>query len=396
MKDIRSIKKIDLEGKRVFIRVDFNVPYDKDMRITDDSRITAAVPTIQYAIDHGAKIILASHLGRPKGKRTREFSLMPVGARLAELLKTEVFFPDDCIGDGPKKVVMGLKEGDVMLLENLRFYPEEEANDEGFAAKLASLADVYINDAFGAAHRAHASVSAIAGHFKSKGAGLLLEKEIEYLGRLLAKPETPFIVVLGGAKVSDKIGAINNLLSKVNAILVGGAMGTTFLKAKGYFTGMSKIEEDNISVAESVISKAEYRNVDLMLPSDVSVVSEIKDGSEVSIKKIDQIGEKDIIIDIGPETAELFRSKIAAAKTIFWNGPMGIFEINAFSRGTENVARSIANSAAMSVAGGGDTVSAINKFVLNPFFTHISTGGGASLEFLEGLELPGIAALKEA
>lgn len=395
VEDITSIDSIDIKGKRVFIRVDFNCPLTEDGYVEDDSRIVATLPTIKYAKEQRARIILASHLGRPKGKGDKKFSLLPVAERLAELLKEEVFFPEDCIGDSPDGVLQRLHEGQIMLLENLRFHEEEEKNDEDFSQKLASLADVYINDAFGVSHRAHASVHAITKYIKIKGAGFLMLKEIKNLSRLLSQPEQPFILILGGAKVSDKVGVLTNLLPKVKTILIGGAMASTFLHAKGKKLGKSKVEIDKIDTAIDILERASLRNTEIVLPVDLVGAKDLKEDSEYSVYDIDNFPDGYVSVDIGPKTIEAFSSYISTAKTIFWNGPMGVFEITPFSKGTEHISRSVAKFSKMSVAGGGDTVSAINKFALAPFFSHISTGGGASLEFLEGKELPGIVALKE-
>lgn len=395
LKGIKSIEQLPMEGLRVFIRVDFNCPLTEDGRVADDTRIQAALPTIRYAMEQGAKVILASHLGRPKGKRVQELSLAPVGERLAELIGKEVFMPEDTVGDGPRKVIMERMEGEVVLLENLRFQPEEESNDEVFAQRLASLADVYVNDAFGAAHRAHASVAAMPKHFAQKGAGFLMLKELTYLGKLLQAPEQPFVLLVGGAKVSDKIGVLTNLLGKVKAILIGGAMANTFLAAQGVNIGKSKFEADKIEVAKNLLAKAQARGVEVFLPSDAVVAKGVSEDAPREVVPISGIPEDAMIVDIGPETAQTFSARLSAAKSVFWNGPMGVFEVAPFAAGTEAVGRAIAHSAAVSVAGGGDTVAAVARFGLRPFFTHVSTGGGAALEFLEGRELPGVEALRE-
>lgn len=395
LKGIRSIEELSLEGLRVFIRVDFNCPLTADGRVADDSRIQASLPTIRYAIEQGAKVVLASHLGRPKGKRVPEFSMAPVGERLAEILNQEVFLPEETVGDGPRKVIMERMEGEVVLLENLRFQPEEEANDEAFAQRLAALADVYVNDAFGAAHRAHASVAAMPKHFVHKGAGFLMLKELTHLGRLLQSPEQPFVLLVGGAKVADKIGVLTNLLGKVKAILIGGAMANTFLVAQGFSVGKSLYEEDRVEVARSLLVKAQARGVDVLLPTDAVVAREATEEGPVETVPIPGIPEDMMVLDIGPETARAYAARLAGAKAVFWNGPMGMFEKAPFVAGTEVVGKAIAHSTAASVAGGGDTVAAISRLGLRPFFTHVSTGGGASLEFLEGRELPGVEALRQ-
>ena len=393
-RSFKTLDEIEVEGRRVFVRVDFNVPLDSDQTITDDSRIQAALPTIRQLRDRGARLVLASHLGRPKGKRKAELSLEPVGLRLAELLDQDVMFPDDCIGDAPKKLVQNLREGQLVLLENLRFHPEEEAGDDAFARQLAGFGDVYVNDAFGAAHRAHASVTGVPKHLTERAAGLLMTRELDYLARLLKQPETPFVLVLGGAKVSDKIGVLENMISRVQAVLIGGAMSYTFLAAQGISMGASRVETDKVSVAERVLHKAEARGVDLLLPVDHVVVKRIEEGAESRVVGNDQVEADDIAVDIGPKTLLRYGDRIESARTVFWNGPMGIFEMDAFAKGTEAVGHAIAKSGALSVVGGGDSVSAVRKAGITPFISHISTGGGASLEFLEGRELPGVVALK--
>ncbi|GMV40242.1 MAG: phosphoglycerate kinase [Myxococcales bacterium] len=390
----KTIDDIEVEGKRVFVRVDFNVPLDGDRTITDDSRIQASLPTLRQLRDRGARLVLASHLGRPKGKRKPELSLEPAGARLAELMDQEVLFPDDCIGDGPKKLVQNLRDGQILLLENLRFHPEEEAGDDTFARHLASFADLYVNDAFGTAHRAHASVTGVPKHLPDKAAGLLMARELDYLSRLLKGPEAPFVLVLGGAKVSDKIGVLENMLSRVQAIVVGGAMSYTFLAARGVALGASRVEVDKVQLAERILHKAEARGIPLVLPVDHLVVKVVDAASPARVVKNGELEPDDIAVDIGPATAAAFCDHIGAARTIFWNGPMGIFEMDAFAKGTETVAHAIAKGNALSVVGGGDSVAAVRKTGVTPFISHISTGGGASLELLEGQDLPGVAALR--
>lgn len=402
-----TIKDIDLGGKLVLLRADFNVPQDAGLNITDDTRIRATLPTIKYILENGAKkLILMSHLGRPKGKVVPEYSLKPVAARLKELLGEPVKFLNDCapgfigeagarscaVGDNLKQEIDQSKEK-VILLENLRFHPEEEANDANFAKQLASLADIYVNDAFGTAHRAHASTEGVA-HYLKGVAGFLIQKEIQYLGDAVSNPAKPFMVILGGAKVSDKIGMIDNLLPKCDAVLIGGGMAYTFLKAQGKSIGNSKLEKDKLDLAKSILEKAKGLKKDILLPVDNLIVDNIAADAKTEIVGED-IPEGKIAVDIGPKTIVLFNDKIKSAKTIVWNGPLGIFEIDAFSKGTEEVAKFIAQLGVTTIIGGGDTAAAIAKFKLENKMTHISTGGGASLEFLEGKTLPGIAALAD-
>lgn len=390
---MKSITDIDVAGKLVFLRVDFNVPLDRG-RITDDTRVTGALPTIQYLLDRKARIILASHLGRPKGKPTPEFSLEPVGRRLAELLRKDVILADDCIGAAAKKLASELRDGQILLLENLRFHKEEEANDEGFAQKLANGAQVYIDDAFGALHRAHASVAAITKFVPEKGAGLLVKREVEHLGTLLQKPARPYLAILGGAKVSDKIKVIENLLQRVDGLMIGGAMAYTFLAAKGVQVGDSLVERDKLSLAQSLMDHATAKGVSIYLPVD-HVVATSPDAiadRETTAGAVIGAGMKGF--DIGPKTIQLYSREIANAKTVFWNGPMGMFETAAFSTGTRGVAEALAANTGFTVVGGGDSAAAVAQFGLADKVTHVSTGGGASLEFLEGRVLPGLAALE--
>ena len=389
--NIACIDALPIEGKRVFIRVDFNVPIEGG-KVSDDTRIRAALPTIKHAIERGARIVLASHLGRPKGKKAG-FSLEPAGARLAELIGAEVVLTDDCIGDGARKVVSDLREGRVALLENLRYHEAEEANDEAFARELARGIDVYVNDAFGAAHRAHASVDALPRLLPTRGAGFLMHAEVAALSRLLGPVERPYVAILGGAKVSDKIAILENLVSRVDALCIGGAMANTFLEARGESMGASLVEKDKLHIARNIISKAQERGVQILLPSDLRVATS-KDATECQVVESSKVGPDQIALDIGPASAAGFRDRIVRAKTVFWNGPMGLFENPAFAEGTLGVARAAAECSGYTVVGGGDSVAAIQKAGLGTRFGHVSTGGGASLELLEGRKLPGIEALR--
>ena len=384
-----SIRDLDLQNKRVFMRVDFNVPLAAGgQEITSDKRIKSSLPTIQYALERGAALILGSHLGRPKGKRNPEMSFKPVAKRLEELLKRPVKMAPDCVG--PEVEAMKPAPGEVLLLENLRFHAEEEKNDPEFSRRLASLCDVYVNDAFGTAHRAHASTVGIIQHVPQAAAGLLMEKELEYLGKAVTNPDRPCVAILGGAKVSDKIEVIQNMLKVVDKLLIGGAMAYTFMRAKGEETGKSLVEPDKIDLAKDLTANAGEK---LMLPVDHAISPEFKGGGEPVYNATipaDQMG-----LDIGPETVETYRSIIAAAKTVIWNGPMGVFEQPPFDRGTVELARAVAESGATSVVGGGDSEKAIKSAGLSDRISHISTGGGASLEFLAGIELPGVAALTD-
>ena len=390
----RSIKDLDLNGKRVFIRVDFNVPI-KNGTITDDTRIRASLPTITYALDHGAIVILASHLGRPKGKPNPEYSLKPVAGRLAELLGRPVEFAEDCIGD-PARVAIdrAAKGSKVVLLENLRFHAEEEKNESGFAKELASLADLYVNDAFGSAHRAHASTEGIVHHVKQAAAGLLMAAEVQYLGKILEHPDRPFVAVLGGAKVSDKLEVIQNLVPRVDALLIGGAMAYTFFKARGLPVGKSLVEDDLLDAARQVEQQAKSRNLRFELPSDHVVAPKLEAGVPAETLDVGDpaIGDR-MGLDIGPKTIARYRDVIAGAKTVTWNGPMGVFEIDAFANGTIAVATAVADVNGTTVIGGGDSIAAVAKAGVTDRITHISTGGGASLEFLGGRKLPGVVAL---
>jgi phosphoglycerate kinase len=390
---LRTIRDVDVQGKRVLVRVDFNVPIESG-KVLDDWRLRATLPTIRYLTERGAKVILLSHLGRPKGKRDEQFSLRPVAQRLSELLGQPVQFADDCVGEVAEQTVARLQAGEVLLLENLRFHAGEEANDDSFAQQLARLGDVFVNDAFGAAHRAHASVHAIT-KFLPSYAGLLMEREVTHLSRLLEAPEKPFVAVLGGAKVSDKIGVIRNLLTKVDALLIGGAMAFTFLKAQGYETGKSLVEADKLDLANALLGEAREKGVELVLPVDVVVAESDAEDAATQVVPITAIPADKAGYDIGPETANLFAERIRTAKTVFWNGPMGRFERTPFKAGTKAIAEALAQCSGTTVVGGGETAAAAFEFGIADKVTHVSTGGGAALELLEGRELPGIAVLKE-
>lgn len=388
-----TVKDIDCAQKRVLVRVDFNVPLENG-EVVDDTRIRAALPTIRYLIEQGAKVILVSHLGRPKGKVNDTLRLNPVARRLSELLNKPVKKVDDCIGPEVEEAVSNLKPGEVLLLENIRFYPEEEKNDPEFARKLAALADIYVNDAFGAAHRAHASTEGVA-HYLPAVAGFLMQKEIEIMGKALADPERPFVAILGGAKVSDKIGVIRNLLSKVDTLLLGGGMANTFLKARGCQMGRSLVEDDKVPLASELMEEARRRNVHLLLPVDLVVTQDLSAEAPYKVVKADEVPEGWMAVDIGPETRQAFAKALERARTVVWNGPMGVFEVEPFAEGTEAVARAVAEVKGTTIVGGGDSVAAVEKVGVADRITHISTGGGASLEFLEGRELPGVVALKD-
>jgi phosphoglycerate kinase len=389
----KSIRDIEVTGKRVLVRVDFNVPLDpKTNEIMDDSRIIAALPTIWYLIEYKARIILCSHLGRPDGQVVPSLSMTPIAERLSQLTNLPIYTVSDSVGPKVTRAVEKLKNGDILLLENLRFHPEEEANDAHFARALAELADIYVDDAFGTAHRAHASTYGVA-KFLPAYAGLLLEKELRVLGNLLTNAQHPFAALLGGAKVSDKIKLLNNMLDKVNILLIGGGMAATFLKAQNYGVGLSNVEEDKKELANQLIAAAKNNNVELLLPRDVIVADTISDLSRYSIAPVSMIPSHKYIVDIGPQTIELFTEKLKECRTVFWNGPMGVYEIPQFSRGTKSMAELLANISATTVVGGGSTAEIVTEMRLGFKMTHVSTGGGASMSFLEGKTLPGVEVL---
>jgi phosphoglycerate kinase len=390
-----SIRDLDLKGKRVLMRVDYNVPLNEKGEITDDTRIQASLPTVQYALHRGARVILASHLGRPKGKPNPKMSLRPAAERLSKLLSKPVAFAGDCVGPEVEKQAAALKDGEILVLENLRFHPEEEKNDPEFSRKLAGLAELYVNDAFGSAHRAHASTEGITKFLSPAAAGMLMEKELEYLGKAVEHPERPYVAIVGGAKVSDKIDLLQNLLRFADSILVGGAMAYTFLKAQGVDVGNSRVEEDKLDMARDVLKFGERRTIKLSLPSDHVVAEKIDPGARAEIVSTREIPAGKMGVDIGPQTRAEYAGEIAHARTIVWNGPMGVFEIDQFAQGTLEVARAVAASKAISIVGGGDSVAAVHKAGVESQISHISTGGGASLEFLSGLKLPGVEALSE-
>jgi len=400
--DKKTVKDIDVRGKRVLVRVDFNVPLDADRNITDDRRIVAALPTIKYLIDNGAKVILVSHLGRPEtdenGKVTPDsvakFNLDPVSKRLSELLGKPVTKTNDCIGDEVRNTVMNMKDGDVVLLENVRFYKKETKNDPAFAEKLASLAEIYVNDAFGTAHRAHASTEGVTKYLPGV-AGFLMEKELDYLGRAIGNPERPFLAILGGAKVADKIPVIDNLLSKVDSLIIGGGMAYTFFKAMGYEIGKSLLDQEGLELAKNAMAKAKERGVNLVLPVDVVIATEFSNDAERKVVPADAIPADWMGMDIGPKSIEEFKKVIGEAKTVVWNGPMGVFEMPNFAVGTNAVAKALAESSATTIIGGGDSAAAVEQAGLAEKMSHVSTGGGASLEFLEGKELPGVVCLQD-
>lgn len=393
---IKYIDEIQLADKHVFIRVDFNVAFDKATGlISDDTRIRAALPTIKYALAQKAKVILASHCGRPKGAPNPKYSMKPIGKRLSDLLaEVDVIMPEDCVGDGVKKLVSDMLPGQIVLLENLRFHAEEEKNEESFSKQLAALCEVYINDAFGTAHRAHASTAGMVPFCKERAAGFLMKNEVIALSKLLNKPATPFVAILGGAKVSDKLAVIENLMDKCSEMLIGGGMAYTFLAAKGVNVGKSLLEEDKIHSAKRILERAETRGIKLRLPVDHIIASACEATAAAKVTETIEIPAEMMALDIGPKTVAQYADIVSKAKTVFWNGPMGVFELAQFANGTNKIAEAVARSGSHSVIGGGDSVAAINKAGLADKITHISTGGGASLEFVEGKILPGIAALE--
>lgn len=390
----KTIRDIKVAGKKVFVRVDYNVPMDKSGQITDDTRIRATLPTLKYLLEQEAAIILASHLGRPKGSPVAEFSLAPIGRKLAALIGQDVVFAPECVGPVAQSMAKALQPGQILLLENLRFHKEEEKNDSAFAGELASLADVAVNDAFGVSHRAHASVEGIT-RFVPAVAGFLMEKEIAFVGGAVANAARPFVAIIGGAKVTDKIGVIENLLQKVDTLIIGGGMANTFIAASGYGTGKSLVEADKLDLARSLIGQAKERGVNLLLPADVVIADRFAADAAHKVVAINAISEDWMALDIGPASQQAFAQALVGAKTVVWNGPMGVFEMDAFAKGTEAVAKAVADSGAISIVGGGDSIAALEKTGLASKISHISTGGGASLEYLEGKVLPGIAALAD-
>ncbi len=387
----KTVKDLDVKGKKVLVRVDFNVPLDDQQNITDDRRIVSALPTIRYLLNHGAAVILMSHLGRPKGQVQPEYSLGPVATRLSELLTQPVRMVPDCVGPDVQAAVAAMNPGDVVLLENLRFHNEETKNEPEFARQLASLADLYVNDAFGTAHRAHASTEGVT-HYLPAAAGFLMEKELDFLGKAVESPEHPFVAILGGAKISDKIGVIDNLLGKVDKLIIGGGMANTFLKAQGYAVADSLVEDDSLDSARTLLKQGQNK---LILPVDVVVADGFANDAQKQVVKIDAVPAGWRILDIGPDTVKLFSDLLTTAKTVVWNGPMGVFEFPEFAKGTFALAHTLANIQAVTIIGGGDSAAAIEQAGLADRITHISTGGGASLEFLEGKTLPGVAALAD-
>lgn len=395
MSSMHYIDELDIAEKHLFIRADLNIKLGEGGEIIEDSRLREVLPTIQYALKEGASVILASHLGRPQGEVHEELRMTPIGERLAEFLDHDIILPEDCIGDAVKKLATEMKGGQLMLLENLRFHPEEELNNPNFAKQLATLADIYINDAFGSMHRAHASVVGMVPHFKEKGAGFLVKKELQYLRPLLEKPERPFVALLGGAKVSDKIGVVESLISHVDAIGIGGGMALTFLAAQGIPIGSSKIEEEKIHLARKTLHRAAAKGIPFLLPLDHVAAKEISEDAKAIHIPSREIPDGLMGLDIGERTVKKFRDLLEKAKTVFWNGPMGVFEIPAFAEGTKGVAKAVSECGATSIVGGGDSMAAIRQAGMERKISHLSTGGGAALEFIEGKDLPGLVALQE-
>ncbi|NFN86711.1 phosphoglycerate kinase [Clostridium sporogenes] len=392
----KSIEDIDVKGKKVLVRCDFNVPLNEG-KITDENRLLGALPTIKYLMEKGAKIILCSHMGKPKGEPKKELSLLPVAKRLSEMLNKEVIFADDdnVVGENAKKAVEDMKDGDLVLLQNTRYRKEETKNEEVFSKELASLADLFVNDAFGTAHRAHCSTVGVTNYLEEAACGYLIQKELKFLGNAVEKPERPFVAILGGAKVSDKINVINNLLDKVDTLIIGGGMGYTFLKSQGYTVGDSLLEEDKVEYAKEMINKAKEKGVNLLLPVDITMTDRFDKDATPIITEDQNVKDGYMGLDIGPKTAKMYSDAIKSSKTVIWNGPMGVFEFKNFANGTIEVAKAMADSDAVTIIGGGDSAAAVNILGFGDKMTHISTGGGASLEFLEGKELPGIAALND-
>jgi len=391
----KTLKDLEMKGKKVLVRCDFNVPMDKEGKITDDIRIRAAMPTVEYILENGGSVILMSHLGRPNGEPNPKYSLEPVSKRISELIGREVKFSDDdrVVGESTQKLASELKEGEVLLLQNVRYRKEEEKNEDAFSKELASLADLYVNDAFGTTHRAHSSTAGVAS-FLPSAMGYLIEKEVGFMGKALESPERPFVAILGGAKVSDKIGVIENLMEKVDALIIGGGMAYTFIKAQGFEVGKSLLEEDKVSLAADLIKKAKEKNIELLLPVDTVVAKEFAAEAQHWTVNSSSMPAETMGLDIGDKTIALFSEKIKEAKTVIWNGPMGVFEMPAFAKGTKEVAKALANSGAITIIGGGDSAAAVEQLGFADRMTHISTGGGASLEFLEGKILPGINVLE--
>jgi len=389
---LKTLKEVSLKGKRILYRVDYNVPLTDDGRVRDDTRIRATIPTLTHLLKEGGRVIIISHLGRPKGRKISSFSLKPVSEKLSEIIGKEVKFIDDCIGEKVKEACASLKDGEVLMLENLRFYPGEESADEKFAEELAELGDIYVSDAFAVAHRAHASVFVLPTILPSF-AGFLMEKEVSFLSKLIEEPERPFVLIIGGAKISDKIGVLKNLLNKVDTVLIGGGAAFTFIKAEGYGIGSSIFEKEMENVAKEVLTEASEKNVKLLLPLDIHVAEELKEGADKRVVPVEKIPYDWYGLDIGPKTIKLFTEEIEKGKTIFWSGPMGVYEMEDFADGTRAIATAVSENKYTKVVGGGDTISALNKFGLLNKMTHVSTGGGALLRFLEGKELPGIKVL---